>query len=249
MTDKETLRAQWAAYAADWIDRIRQDRDVSRVALLDDAMLAAVGDVAGKRVIDLGCGEGRFGRMLAGRGAEVLGVDLQPLFIEHATASRVGAEKYLVGDMEELEGIPDEAFDLAVSYLSLVDVPNLAAALAQAARVLRPGGRLVACNLAPMATAGSGWIRNGRGEKLHFELDRYFDEGPREYSFPPSRTRITNFHRTQQTMVRAFAAAGLALEDYAEPRPTPEQCRRWPDIADIARVPLFAIYSLRRHVR
>lgn len=245
MADKERLRSQWAAYAEHWIARVQQGRDVSRVALLDDAMLAVLSDVAGLRVIDLGCGEGRFGRMLAARGAEVVGVDLQPRFIEHANAEKSEREKYLVGDMEELAGIPDATFDLAVSYLSLVDVPNLGAAVRQAARVTRPGGRFVVCNLSPMVTAGSGWIKNGRGERLHFELDRYFDETGRDYTFPPA-TVITNFHRTLESTIAAFLGAGFRLTNLIEPKPTPEACAKWPDIADNLRVPLFVIYDLAK---
>ena len=52
--------------------------------------------------------------------------------------------------MEDLRDVPDASFDLAVSYVSLVDVHDLRRVLAEAFRILRPGGRFVVCNLAPM---------------------------------------------------------------------------------------------------
>ena len=69
MTDQSTLKnelkAQWEAMAEDWISL--QNCETSH----RDAMLDAVGEVSGRKVVDLGCGEGRFSRMLARRGAVV----------------------------------------------------------------------------------------------------------------------------------------------------------------------------------
>ena len=59
------MRRQWDEFAPAWIERIRSRGDVSREGCLDEWMLREVGNVAGKDVIDLGCGEGRFSRMLA----------------------------------------------------------------------------------------------------------------------------------------------------------------------------------------
>src|SRR4051812_10521273 len=91
---KAQLRAQWDAAAGKWIERMRARGDASREGLLDDWMLDAVGDVARKDVIDLGCGEGRFCRMLAERGAVVTGVDLCEAMVREAGERRVAEEKY-----------------------------------------------------------------------------------------------------------------------------------------------------------
>jgi ubiquinone/menaquinone biosynthesis C-methylase UbiE len=119
-------------------------------------MLNAVGEVRGLDVIDIGCGEGRFSRMLAERGGRVTGIDLCEPFIEAAKDARLKDERYEVGDMEHLTGIADASFDLALAYLSFVDSFDLTAAVRSAHRVLRQGGRLMVCNLAPMVTAGNG---------------------------------------------------------------------------------------------
>ena len=100
-----------------------------------------LGDVTGRTVIDLGCGEGRFSRMLAERSALVTGVDLCRPFIEYAKTHRVGGESYLIGDMEDLHDVASAEYDLAVSYVTLVDVPNMQSAVGEAFRVLRPSGR------------------------------------------------------------------------------------------------------------
>lgn len=96
------LPGEWAAFAPEWIDRMATARDGAREGLLDDWMLGVVGDVSGRLVIDLGCGEGRFCRMLAERGARTLGVDMQPAFVEHATRQASPAEAYQLGDVQHL---------------------------------------------------------------------------------------------------------------------------------------------------
>ena len=242
---REQLRADWAAAAPTWIERIRGERgDPSRRGLLDDWMLDAVGDVRGLHVIDLGCGEGTFGKMLAERGARVTGIDACAAMIEAANARGGDGEQYHVNDMEELRGIGDETFDLATSYLTLLDVADYRRAIAQASRVLRPGGRFIVCNLAPMVTAGNMWVRYGDGAKLHFRLDNYLDESVRE--MPLCGVTIRNFHSTLSSYVNAFLGAGFVLQGLREPVPNAEQLAREPSNEDMLRVPLFVIYLLRK---
>lgn len=239
------LTGEWAAFAREWIDRMARRGDAAREGLLDDWMLDVVGDVSGRTVIDLGCGEGRFSRMLAARGARTFGVDLQPTFIEHARRAAGPEEAYELGDMQDLCDIADASVDVAVSYISLVDVPDQDAAVREAHRVLVPGGRFVVCNLAPMATActvGDPWLRED-GRKLHYILDDYAHEGPRDIPFP-SGHRITNHHRMLSTTVNGFLAAGFQLRHLHEPLPTEAQLERAPGNDDLFRVPIFVIYDL-----
>jgi len=241
MPTKDELATEWNHIARNWIDRIRTRGDVSREFLLDEWMLNAVGDVRGLRVIDLGCGEGRFCRMLAERGADVTGIDLCSPMIEAAIEkcslaaakanswAQNGAEHYIVADMENLADFANESFDLALSYITLVDVHDLAAAVREACRILKPGGRFIIVNLSPMVTAGNAWIRDAAGEKTSYYLDNYFDESPR--SFVMCGGSINNAHRTLTTYISTFLGAGFTLENLAEPYPSKrqlEQCRKTP---------------------
>ena len=182
--------------------------------------------------------------MLAERGATVTGVDLCPPFIEFAKNHRVSKEAYLIGDMEDLHEVPGDEFDLAVSYITLVDVPDMRSAVGEAFRVLRRGGRFVVCNLHPMTSASSGWINQG-SRKLHYPVDRYFDESERDISRREDRP-MTNFHRTLSTHFRTFLGTGFTVEDIREPTPTEEQAERYPVVSDNLRVPDFIIHILRK---
>ena len=80
------LREQWNESVETWIQK---DQAV-RTGFLDAWMLRAMGAVEGRRVLDIGCGEGRFCRLLAGLGAEVTGIDLTEGLVERARALSTG---------------------------------------------------------------------------------------------------------------------------------------------------------------
>lgn len=106
-----------------------------------EAALAAVADIAPRRVLEVGCGWGDFAeRITRELGAEVVAVDVSPRMVELARERGVDAR---VGDIQELLFQPGE-FDCAVAAWMLYHVSNLGLALAELQRVLRPGGRLVA---------------------------------------------------------------------------------------------------------
>ena len=239
---EERLRTQWTEAVQDWIET---DQAV-RTGMLDSWMLEALGDVLGKKVIDIGCGEGRFSRLLSEQSATVTGIDLTEPLIERARELGSDKETYLQGDAENLEGVGDETFDLAVSYIVLVDLLDYRRSIQEAYRILRPGGRFVVCNVHPMRTASiniAGWIRDQR-RKLFYPVDNYTDEGPREFMWWGKP--FINMHRTLSSYVTAFLEAGFVLEGLHEPIPSEEQLAEHPHFDDELRVPNFIIYVLKK---
>ena len=101
----------------------------------------AVAEVSPRRVLEVGGGPGELSeRLVRELGCEVVMVDVAPRMVELARARGVEA---IVGDVQELP-FPDGSFDCAVAAWMLFHVPDLERGLAELARVLRPGGRLVA---------------------------------------------------------------------------------------------------------
>lgn len=237
---EQRMKTQWTDAAEDWF----QQNQAVRTGMLDSWMLDALGNVSGAQVIDIGCGEGRFSRLLASLGARVTGVDLTEPFIERARSLSVGDETYVIDDAEHLTSLDPESFDLAVSYIVLVDLLDYRRAIESAYRVLKPGGLFVICNVHPMRTSVPyGWINQG-GRKLFYALDNYTDEGPREFDWWGKR--FINMHRTLSSYIAAFLDAGFVLERLDEPVPSEEQLAANPTFDDEYRAPNFIIYALRK---
>lgn len=96
----------------------------------------------GKRVIDVGCGDGHLTRLMAGRGAHVLGVECSPRQLAKARAAGRVADEEIVEGVGQALPAAESSADLVVFFNSLHHIPAalMGQALAEAVRVLRPGG-------------------------------------------------------------------------------------------------------------
>ena len=242
---QDKLKQEWLKLAPFWIKEAREGPYANRNGLLDAPMLEACGDVTGKKILECGCGEGRFCRMLAKRGAQyVLGIDTCEPMIEAAKAWQTQNDEYKVADAQNLHFLEDQTFDLAVSYLNQCDLPDVDRNNREVFRILKPGGRFIITNLHPMRSAVGGWQKNEKGEKEHAILDHYFDESERQWTI--MGVELTNFHRSLATYINGFFAAGFVLERLIEPMITPENVKKYPELEDELRVPNFIVYVLRK---
>jgi SAM-dependent methyltransferase len=203
----------WDRSAGAWLANQGEAGDYGRRAVLDPVMLRLARE-AGGRFIDIGCGEGRFVRMLKGERLDGVGIDPTRRLIDHALLLDPAGD-YRVGRAEELPH-DDNSFDCAVFYLSLCDIPDLAAALREAVRVVRPGGRLLIANLSSINTAGV-WQRDLLGRATHYAVDDYMVERPVQQRW--AGIDIQNWHRPFSTYFAALLGAGLELREFLEPLP------------------------------
>ena len=181
-----------------------------------------MGDVRGKRVLDAGCGEGRFARMLAERGANVTAIDLSSRMIEHGRAAEAETPlgiDYRVQSMTDLSPFGEGSFDVVVAYLSIIDVLEYERALEEIGRVLAPSGHLVFSIVHPcFAPPDSAWEPRKPGtipimdaDKLYKKIDNYFPA--REISFrmwPTAPAETINYHRPLTDYAHAPARGGSA---------------------------------------
>lgn len=221
----------WDASVDAWIDAQGPDGDHARKYVLDTEMMARLRGTGARTLVDIGCGEGRFCRMAAELGIAATGIDPTEGLINHARAQDPNGT-YHIAKAESLP-LPDASVDCVVFYLTLIDIPDLAAAIAEAHRVLRRGGHVLIANLAGFITAArhDGWSRKGNDTGI-LELTGYLDEDV--YWTHWAGIRIQNHHRPPKSYFQGFLNAGFALTHYDEPRsthPDPEERARYDNVA------------------
>lgn len=179
-------------YAAAYSSRSQDGIPADPLGILS-CMLDLLGDVAGRRVLDAGCGEGYVARALAFHGATVTGLDISPRLIGIARErDPAGLIDFRVADLSQLLVGYEQSFDAAASRLVLNDVADYQGFIATLATVLKPGGRLVVALNNPYSyvvrkhvqdyfAAGTAFPYRGmamEGIKVHFyqrTLEEYLD--------------------------------------------------------------------------
>jgi SAM-dependent methyltransferase len=207
----------WNESAEAWIADMGERGDFSREFVLDVAMLARIEGRGFKTALDVGCGEGRFCRMLQAKGIAATGVDPTAALLRGARERDPGGD-YREGHAEGLE-FADASFDLVVSYLTLIDIADIRKAIPQMVRVLKPGGTLLIANLNSFFTASgeARWVRGEDGTYLHFPLDNYLEERRDVVSW--RAITIDNWHRPLSSYMKLLLDQGLRLVHFDEPAP------------------------------
>jgi SAM-dependent methyltransferase len=181
------------------------------------AMLALAGDVAGRRILDAGCGSGPLSAALRDRGAIVTGFDSSAGMLELARRRLGGDADLRVADLASPLPYPAGAFDDVIASLVLHYLEDWTAPLAELRRVLRPGGRLLASVNHPIA--GHALVRPGAE---YFSTYLWSEEmttaGGQSYV-------LANWHRPLPAMISAFTGAGFRIAAIEEPLPAPDTPR------------------------
>jgi SAM-dependent methyltransferase len=183
------------------------------------AMLSLAGDVAGRRILDAGCGAGPLFAALRERGAIVTGFDKSEGMLELARR-RLGDDADLL--LAELGGplpFPDDTFDDVTASLVLHYLEDWGPALAELRRVLKPGGRLIVSVDHPFVTT---WMHREAGlEPDYFATYNYTDE----WTVGGQTALFRFWARPLHAITDAFTAAGFRIEVISEPPPSPDTPR------------------------
>lgn len=235
-----------------WVQIIRGSHDRYRTGLTDAAMLDAIGDVTGLRVLDAGCGEGYLSRELASRGAaSVLGVDSSERLIAAATELVPPGSSSLTfraSDVADLQ-VQDESFDLVVCNHLMNDLPDPTGPIGEFSRVLAPGGQIAILMLHPCFYID----RASRSDTEHQTLaTEYFRPRKIAQRFTvdgiTSPAEVTSWHRPLAFYVRALLDASLWIIDICEPHPSDEQMSSDPWWQAHFPIPLFLLLVAQKRV-
>jgi len=213
-TDAASARA-WASDEIHW--------GMFRVS---EAEVGVLGDVSGLDVVELGCGTAYVSAWLAKRGARVVGVDPTPAQLD--TARRLmretGIEFPLVEAPGESVPLPDASFDLALSEHGAAAWADPYRWIPEAARLLRPGGRLVFLHTSPLA-----WVCFPDAGEITTELQRpYFGLYRSEWAGDEG----VDFQLTHGDWIAVLRKAGFEIERLLELQ-APADAQRHPYYSDV----------------
>ena len=196
--------------------------------------------------LDIGCGEGHNTRLVSLRAARMYAVDIAPTFIRYARAAAPdppAAIRYFVASALHLP-FASATFDFATAFMSFMDLPHPEIALAEAFRILKPGGFLQFSIMHPcFNTPYRKLLRDPAGKAYAVAVGRYFDESEPQieewlFSAAPSEVtaglqpfRTLTFHRPLSVWFNLIVDAGFSIERVAEPFADEEAVRRWPSVA------------------
>ncbi len=208
-------RATYDAMAADYVAHVEAN---PYTALYEaPGLRALVPPIAGRRVLDAGCGGGRTSAWLAELGAEVVGIDVSPELVRLAR-ERLPSATFSVGDLAEPLPFENGEFDVAVAGLVMHYLRDWVPTLRELRRVLRPDGVVVLSTHHPAMDA-----------ELANSSDYFAVELLRDVWTVGGREREVRFwHRPLSRMFGEIAEAGWRVDELSEPQPLPEMRERFP---------------------
>jgi ubiquinone/menaquinone biosynthesis C-methylase UbiE len=202
----------WETEASNWIAWARAPGHDSYWRFHRDQFLPSL-PAPGRLTVDIGCGEGRLTRDLAALGHRVVGVDVSPTMLAAAREADPKGQ-YVEADAAKLP-FEDGAADLAVAFMSLMDMDDMRRAATEIARVLEPGGVVVAAVVHPL---NSATLPRDEDQAAPFAINAY--RAPHAYSDSIEREGLKmtfrSIHYSLEDYWRAIRDAGFVVDELRE---------------------------------
>jgi ubiquinone/menaquinone biosynthesis C-methylase UbiE len=206
--------------------------------------LRMLGNVKSKKILDLGCGPGRYAHILTDKNAKIVGIDnsINSLKIAEKEAPEA---KFVLGDIEKLP-FKSAEFNIVFSSLVLGHFEKWDKIFSEVRRVLKRNGIFIFSIHNPIRETlekEKWFFRTFREIKNYFKeriLQDNWAKGGR--SFP-----IFHHHKTYGTIIRYIASNGFELIDYEDCKPLPKAKKKYPKLYNQAiNTPYFCVWKLRK---
>jgi ubiquinone/menaquinone biosynthesis C-methylase UbiE/ADP-ribose pyrophosphatase YjhB (NUDIX family) len=244
------VRAAWNAIARSYQARHKISTDVVHYgpSIPNEDELGLVGDVRGKRVLEIGCGGGQCTIAFARRGALAVGKDLsdeQVAFARELAASEGVEARFYQGSVEDLSEFPDASQDVVFSACAMAYVPDIASCFSEVHRVLKPGGVFAFSQGHPMANAlsdeGPPWIV----ERSYWDAEHVW-----RWELDEQKPLMRTSYRPVGELFQHLVDAGFVVERILEPQPIDDPKRSgFPELPPDERdrlVPSIIIFKARK---
>jgi 2-polyprenyl-3-methyl-5-hydroxy-6-metoxy-1,4-benzoquinol methylase len=235
-TNEAAIRRWNDTATTDALEATAEDGDFSKRHLVNPGLLRLLGDVGGRRVLDAGCGNGYFSRLLATRGAQVVGLEPTATMCGFAQEKEAELRQGVTYVQAGLTDLPDlgEPFDAVVCSMVLMAIPDWKPAMRACVDVLRPGGRFVFAIVHPaFEMLYPTWREHGE-----YRVERYLEE----YEIPGGAA--ADFHRPLSAYFNELAALGCTLREVIEPGLDPAVAAEGePALESYVRLPNFLLVA------
>jgi len=230
----------------EWINKA-QSNDF-RMYYIMPYTLEKLGDVKGKYILDLGCGEGGYSRALAHKGAVVTSADCSEVMIEYARNKAheedLRIEHYVI-NANALNDINENYYDVVLCSMMLMDIEDLDGTLKEIHRVLKPNGTVFISILHPCFKGKeTKWLKNnGTIEVLVSDY-----HNPKEWvgEIKGMNAPILYRHRTLSDYIMAFVKNNFKIIDMNEPIPTEEAAQMSSRVAWLKQIPMYLFIELEK---
>lgn len=209
---------------AEWYDQLvgGEGSEFHRHVVLPGVM-RLLGDVKGKRILDVACGQGVLCRLLAAAGAEVTGVDAAADLIDAARLRSEAAIRYHSGDARDLSFLPAETFEAGACILAIQNIHPIQGVFDSVGGRLKPGGQFVIVMMHPhfRGAKETSWGWDEQRKIQYRRVDRYLVPRKAPIFANPGKkdgTYTWTFHKPLADYVKAFRKAGMlvdAIEEWA----------------------------------
>ncbi len=254
---EEQISRAWDKVAEEWTTRYDEYGDINRRCIVDPTIFRLIGSVAGLSILDAGCGNGYLCRLLAKKGARIVGVDISERLVEIAKQKENEAPlgiAYHKGSLCNLSMFKDETFDVVVSNLVLMDLPDLEKAVQELKRVLKKGGKLIFSIMHPCFSSPPvrGYVRvpqdsDRKEDWLYWKVDRYFDRSLEIWG-RIDWSPVYSYHRPLSDYMNALMRSGFTLTHFEEPVPSQKDMKEhYRELGnECDRIPWFLVVGAKK---
>lgn len=255
MDNKST---SWGKVAS-WYDKLLEtDSDSFQVKVIKPNLLRLLEIQPKMKVLDVGCGQGFFAREMAKAGANVVGVDIAGELIKFAERKALKNEKYYILSAENLSGLKEKDFDIAISVLALQNIKGYQLVLSEMIKKIKVGGKIVLVLNHPSfrIPKTSAWGYDEKNNIQYRRIDSYLSESQNRIDMTPGEKNEKNkqftwsFHRPLQVYFKAFNKSGLVvtrLEEWISHKVSDKGLRKIAEDKARKEIPMFICIELKKY--
>ncbi len=248
----------WGPVASWYDNHLEKDTDSYHAKVVHPNLIRMIGDVKGKHVFDLACGQGIFSRLLAGQGAYIIGADISKELI--ALAEKNNSQftfkvHYFTTPSHDLYMVKPKTQDILVCVLAIQNIEKLQETVGEICRTLKDDGRayLVLNHPSFRNPTHTHWGYDEHEDKQYRRVEEYMSESKIKIDMTPGSKNdkkfTMSFHRPLQVYVKAFAKHGLAitrLEEWGSHRVSEKGPRQKAENTSRKEIPLFMAIELQK---